>query len=214
MSEIVPAILADNLQEYNLQVEKVKTFAKRVHIDITDGEFAPSFTVSESELWWPESWEVDIHAMVARPSQYADALIALKPSMIIFHAEVEEDLIPTLSKIKQAGIKVGVALQKQTVPSSVERVLEIVDHAMIFSGNLGYYGGRASLIQVEKVRLIKKIQPAAEIGWDGGVAVSNALILTQSGVDVLNTGGAIQKADNPTLAYNELVEETQRRGVL
>lgn len=38
-------------------------------------------------------------------------------------------------------------------------------------------------MQLEKIRLIKAINPSVEIGWDGGVAVDNAYSLVQGGVD-------------------------------
>jgi len=38
--------------------------------------------------------------------------------------------------------------------------------------------------------------------------------LTQGGVDVLNTGGAIAKATDPALAYATLVKEINKHGVI
>ena len=70
------------------------------------------------------------------------------------------------------------------------------------------------MMQLEKVRLIKKINPLVEIGWDGGVTIDNAYSLVQGGVDILNVGGAIQFADNSAAAYKKLVIEINRRGVL
>ena len=85
---------------------------------------------------------------------------------------------------------------------------------MIFSGDLGKYGGNASMMQLEKVRLVKNINASVEIGWDGGVTVENAFSLAQGGVDVLNSGGAIQKATDPQKAYETLVNEVNRQGVM
>jgi ribulose-phosphate 3-epimerase len=152
--------------------------------------------------------------MVAEPSQYLAQLIALKPHMIMFHAEVKEDLVPMLQQIKQMGIKAGVAVMRTTVPSDIAGVLEAADHAMIFSGELGKYGGTASVMQLEKIRLIKNINSGLEIGWDGGINVENAYTLTQGGVDVLNVGGAIQKAADPQAAYATLVSEINKQGVI
>jgi len=165
-------------------------------------------------LYWSESWQVDVHAMVARPSEHLDRLIALKPSLIIFHAEITEDRAALVAKIKQAGIRAGVALLRTTVPSNVADVLKMVDHVMIFSGELGQYGGKASLMQIEKIRLVKAINPNVEIGWDGGVNLENAYTLTQGGVDVLNAGGAIANSDNPAGMYEALTKEINKRGVI
>lgn len=214
MSVIAPAILVETADEYKASVDRLHPFVQRVHIDISDGEFAPTFTIGVDQLWWPQEWVVDIHAMVARPIEYVDMLTALKPNSIIFHVEAVADIVPVLQKVKQAGIKAGIALQRQTVPATVEAAIKEADHIMVFTGTLGQYGGVASLMQLEKVRLIKMINPTAEIGWDGGVNVDNAYTLTQGGVDVLNVGGAIARADDPARMYATLVSEINKHGVI
>jgi len=214
MSVVAPAITVETLDEYKADIDKLQPFAKRVHIDISDGEFAPTFLLGESQLFWPEGWEVDIHAMVARPSEHLAALIALKPSMIIFHTEIQEDRAALINQIKAAGIKAGIALLRPTVPSTVAEIIKLADHVMIFTGDLGKHGGTASLMQLEKVRLVKAINPAAEIGWDGGVSIENAYTLAQGGVSVLNAGSAIDQADDPAAAYATLTKEINKHGVI
>ena len=214
MSVIAPDVLTETLDEFRIATEALQPFARRVHIDVSDGEFAPIFLLTESQLFWPETWEVDIHAMVARPSEHLAQFVQLKPSMIIFHAESQEDLLPHIEYLKQVGIKAGVALLRTTVPSTVAQYIQAVDHVMIFSGDLGKHGGTASMMQVEKIRLVKKINPNVEIGWDGGVNLENAYTLSQGGVDVLNVGGTIAKSENPTETYNELVKEINKHGVI
>lgn len=214
MSEIAPAVLAENADLYKEKLQRIHEFAKRIHIDISDGEFAPTFTVTEDKLWWAQGWVVDIHAMVARPSEHVRKLVDLKPNLIIFHAEVAEDLLPTFQYIQQNGVKAGIALQRSTVPETVRPLIEAADHVMIFSGDLGNYGGTASLMQLEKVRLIKSIKQDSEIGWDGGVTVDNAFSLSQGGVDVLNVGATIAKSNDPNTTYAALVNEINKKGVI
>lgn len=214
MSVIAPCITVETADQYKGIVDKIHPFAQRVHIDVSDGEFAPSFLLPEVQLWWPKEWQVDIHAMVARPSEHVAQLIALKPSLIIFHVETGENILTLLASVKQAGIKAGIALLRPTVPSTVAEAIKIADHVMIFSGELGKYGGSASLMQLEKVRLIKAINPNVEIGWDGGVSIENAYTLTQGGVEVLNTGSAIANADDPNSTYQLLVKEINKHGVI
>lgn len=214
MSVIVPTILAETPDDYKASVERLNSFAKRVHIDISDGEFAPTFTVGAAQVWWPQEWVVDIHAMVARPSEHLETLVSLKPHLIIFHAEAEEDIVLVLQHVKKFGVKAGVALLRGTVPSTAQAAIEVADHVMIFSGELGKYGGTASMMQLEKIRLVRNINQGVEIGWDGGITVENAYSISQGGVDVLNVGGTIAKADDPEVAYNTLVEEIQKRRVI
>jgi ribulose-phosphate 3-epimerase len=214
MAGVVPTIMVETVDQFKEASERVAPFARRLHIDISDGEFTPTFLLTEDQLYWPSEWEVDIHAMVARPSEHIAKLIEMKPSMIIIHAEVEENLVVLLGRIKEAGIKAGLALLKTTVPATITDAIKLADHIMIFSGELGKLGGKASMMQLEKVRLIKNINPRAEIGWDGGVNVENAYTLTQGGVEVLNAGGAITNAENPAEAYQALVNETNKHGVI
>ena len=214
MAEVAPTILTETLDEYKASVDRLTPFASRVHIDISDGEFAPTFLLGEAQLYWPANWRVDIHAMVARPSEHIAQLIALKPSLIVFHAEIQEDRAALINQVKAAGIKAGIALLKTTVPSTVADIIRLADHVLIFSGELGKNGGTASLMQLEKIRLVKAINPAVEIGWDGGANVENAYTLTQGGVNVLNVGGAIANAQDPAAVFAALTKEINKHGVI
>ena len=215
MSIITPAILATNPDEYKAQIEAIFPFTERVHIDVTDGNFAPNLTLPETQIWWPQEWKVDIHMMVARPSEHIDTIIQLNPNMVIFHAEVEEDLVPIFERLKnETMIKPGLALLRSTVPETVAPAIQAAEHILIFSGNLGEMGGRASMMQLEKIRLIKEINSNVEIGWDGGANLSNVFNLTQSGVDVVNVGSAIMNSQNPERSYKQMEAEINRKGAI
>lgn len=214
MTQIAPCITVENADEYRATVERIKPFAERVHIDISDGEFAPRQLMGADELTWPSEWIVDVHVMVAKPSTVVEELIMRKPHTIILHAEADEDLLPIIQHIQAAGIRAGLALLKTTVPKTISGLLEVVDHALIFSGNLGHYGGNASMMQLEKVRLIRNIHPEIEIGWDGGASIENAYSLAQGGIDVVNSGGAISAASDPEMVYRKMVKEINKHSVI
>lgn len=214
MSIIAPSITVETEDQYKSVVEKFQRFAQRVQIDISDGKFTPVFLLPVDKIWWPREWLVDIHVMVVSPDEYIDKIISLKPHLIIIHAESETNLLTTIEKIKRYGIKAGIALLKHTVPSTVSEAIKAADHVLVFSGDLGHYGGVASMMQLEKVRLIKQINPNVEIGWDGGVSVDNAFTLSQGGVNVLNVGGALVNSDNPETVYNNLIVEINKQGII
>lgn len=215
MSVISPTILATDIEDYKYQVQRLQPFAERVQIDITDGVFAANKTVDLGQISWPESWKVDLHLMVSRPSEYLDLVIKMKPNMVIFHAEVQEDLVPIFEKLKKETlIKPAVALLRSTVPETATQAINAAEHVLIFSGNLGEMGGKASMMQLEKIRLVKKINPNVEIGWDGGANEKNAFALTQGGVDVVNVGSAISRAENPEAVYRAMANEVSRKGAI
>ncbi len=213
-ADVVPCVTASTPEDYKASLERIHTFAKRVHVDVSDSTFAPMTLIDPSQIWWPQEWMMDIHVMAAQPSKYLERLIALKPHMITIHAEASENLVPLLQQIKAGGVRAGISLMRATVPSTVADAIEAADHAMIFSGDLGKYGGTASLMQLEKIRLIRGINNGIEIGWDGGINIDNIFSLAQGGVDVLNVGGAIQQNADPVAAYNALVTEVNKQGVI
>ena len=211
---IAPTILTASPDEFQAALVAINEFTNQVQIDITDGEFAPSRTIGLDHVFWPDNWQVDLHMMVKNPSRYVDKLILMKPHLVIFHAEVEEDLRPSFEKLRQAGIKVGLALLRQTVPEQKADLITLVDHVLIFAGDLGRMGGQANLLQIQKVRLVRAISPNVEIGWDGGANIDNLPIIIQAGVDVINVGSAISLASNPAEAYKAMVELTTREGLI
>ena len=215
MAIIAPAILATNPEDYEAQISRLHGFAEHVHIDVTDGEFAQNLTVPETQVWWPKEWKADIHMMVARPSEHLSTIIQMTPNMVIFHAECEEDLVPIFRKLKaETLIKPGIALLRSTVPELYADAIREAEHVLIFSGNLGEYGGKASTMQLEKIRLVKAINDNVEIGWDGGANLSNVFNLTQSGVNVVNVGGAIANSPEPKQVYRQMVNEINRKGAI
>ena len=211
---IVPAILTSDPQVYRAQAEKINTFSHRVQIDVTDGTFGPKTTQDIDKIWWPKEWTTDLHLMSAQPSAYLPIVLNLKPSLCILHAEVAEDLTPIFTQLKNAGIKTGVALLPQTYPGAVKQYIDVVDHVLIFAGQIGQQGAPADMMQMEKIPLIRAIRSDVEIGWDGGANMTNLRALAHADLDVIDVGSAIAQAADPAAAYQELVAEIDKNGVV
>ena len=204
MSVICPSVLAATLEDYNDQLAAIESFAERIQIDLGDGQFTTE-TLALDDVHWPSSITADIHLMYSRVSDALPKLIALQPSMVILHAETDEYLETAINHLHDHGIAVGIALLQATEVSTAEQLIKKAEHVLIFSGSLGSFGGKADLGLLRKVAEIRAINPDIEIGWDGGANAENARQLRDGGVDVLNVGGAIQKANRPENAYRELV---------
>ncbi len=215
MSEIVPTILTNDKNLYAKQYELYSKFSKRIQVDICDGMFGPTQTIDVSNVWRQDGWAaMDLHMMVMTPSQHLPSILKIKPNLCIFHAETAENLLPIFKQLKDAGIKTGVAILKQTYPGKIAPYIEAVDHVLIFAGALGRQGGEADLLQVEKVPIIRGIKSAVEIGWDGGANMSNTRALAHSDLDVINYGSAIATAPDPAKMYADLVAEADKPGVI
>ena len=204
MAIICPTITAFDTNEYRRQVETVQPFASRIHIDLMDGQFAPSVSPPLDTIWWPYSQEADVHLMYQKPMEYLEELIKLKPRMVVIHNEASVHHMHFAAALHQADILVGLAILQDTPVEWAYQIMHSFDHVLIFSGNLGYNGGHADLGLLSKVAKIREHHPDAEIGWDGGINDKNAQSLIEAGVDVLNVGGFIHKSSDADAAYATL----------
>lgn len=211
---LVPAILTDNKKDYREQVERINVFTRRVQIDVTDGKFTPAQTLDVTNVWWPNNWTADLHLMATNPSEHLDTILKLNPSLCILHAEASENLLPSFQALKDAGIRTGLALLPPTYPGSVKPYIDVVDHVLIFAGQPGVQGTPADLMQMEKIQLVRNMKPELEIGWDGGANITNVRALAHADLDVINVGAAISRAADPAAAFQELVAEIDKNGVV
>ena len=211
---VVPAILAQSKLEYRQQIERVNNFARRVHIDVSDGVFAPATTLDISNIWWPKEWKADLHLMAAYPSKQLDMILKLAPSLCILHGEASEDLLPVFATLKKEGIRTGVAILPSTYPGLIKQYIDVVDHVLIFAGQLGVQGNPADMMQMEKIAIVRSMKPELEIGWDGGANVSTMRALSHADLDVINVGSALSKVENPAEVYHEMVAEIDKNGVV
>ena len=211
MPVICPSITAKDKEEYDQQIKKVAHFAHRIQIDLTDGKFAPLLKVQPEQAWWPVGIKADFHLMFEDPFLAVRTILEHQPNLIIIHAEAKGSFEVLAQYCRDRGVKIGVALLPKTSPQTVEGALGKIDHVLIFSGNLGTYGGHANLDFLHKVHYLKERKPELEIGWDGGINEQNISQLAAGGVDVFNVGGYIQNSDNPEKVFHRLrriVEET------
>ena len=209
MSVICPTVTAYDVHEYRMQLEQVEPFATRIHIDLMDGIFAPTKSPDLSKIWLPKGIRSDIHIMFQHPANALSEILRLKPYMVVVQAEADRASVLELqNKLHGSSIRFGISLLADTRPDD-PKYIELVRsarHVLVFSGHLGYHGGKADLTLLQKVAKILEINPRAEIGWDGGINIGNIRALSDGGVEVLNTGGAIQKSSNPAESYTKLKE--------
>lgn len=205
---ICPTVTAFNKTQYLEQLAQISEFAGRVHIDLMDGIFAPTKSQSLIHSWWQRGQKVDLHVMYQNPLDLLDDLIAKHPNLVILQAE-SDNVSGVVHELHEHRIKVGIALLQETSVDVLHHFASVIDHVLVFSGTLGRHGGTADFAMLDKVRFIKQRFPHLEVGWDGGINDQNARQLVEAGVDVLNVGGFIQRAQEPKQQYELLAHLVQ-----
>ncbi len=209
-ASICPTVTAYDPHEYRTQMERLVPFAKRIHIDLMDGEFAPTVSPGLEQIWWPPELTADIHLMYQRPMEHLEQLIKLKPHLVVIHNEADVHHMDFAARLHEHGIKAGLAILADTPVEHAFQIMHSFDHVLVFSGKLGYHGGQTDLGLLDKVRQVHEHHPEVEIAWDGGINDQNALALLEGGVNVLNVGGFIQKSADPADAYQRMKAIAQK----
>lgn len=204
MPIICPTVTAYDKKSYVEGLKKATELSRRIHIDISDGIFTDKKSVSLDDIYWPDGWQVDLHLMVQKPMDIIDKIIKKRPHLVIIHNEAEVHHMHFSALLHQQNILTGLALLQETPVDYAYQIMHSFDHVLIFSGQLGHFGGVADLSLASKISQIINNYQGVEIGWDGGINDTNAESLVRSGVDVLDIGSYFQNAMDSHQAYDKL----------
>lgn len=209
---VAPSILAANFANLQADVAMVhKSEADWFHIDIMDGQFVPniSFGFPIIKAIRPLSNKVfDVHLMIASPDDYLEDFQNAGADVLTVHYEACNHLHRTIQRIKQLGMKAGVALNPHTPVGLLEDIIQDLDLVCLMSVNPGFGGQKFIPHTINKVRqlkgLILRTNSKTLIEIDGGVSLNNAEEILRAGVDVLVAGSSVFKSENPTETVRQL----------
>src|SRR5207253_9077602 len=137
----------------------------------------------------------EAHLMVVNPDQMMKQYLDAGCELVIVHAEACTHLHRTLSSIREAGGKAGVALNPHTPLDVVRYVLDQVDLLLVMTVNPGF-GGQAYIATMEpKIAEARALIDGSgfdiELEVDGGIAPATIAGAAAAGADVLVAGSAL-----------------------
>ncbi|MDD5338622.1 MAG: ribulose-phosphate 3-epimerase [Dehalococcoidales bacterium] len=204
---IVPAILTDDPKALEKFVRATESFTDFAQIDIMDGNFVPSNSISYKDIApLKPRFQWEAHLMVQHPENYLEGFKNAGAQKIVFHFEAKTDREKTIKQSRELGMQVGLAVNPKTTIKEFAPLVELVDSVLFLSVEPGFYGARFIPRVLDKIFKFHMTYPKTTIHVDGGVKEDNIKEITQTGVEAICVGSAIFNRSDPADAYRRLVE--------
>lgn len=164
--------------------------ANRIHVDIEDGVFVPTFTVGPAvvaAIRQVTRLPLEVHVQTMNPDRWIATIAAAHPDRIIVHPEAARDLAVLLRAITAADATPALALLLATPVEAVLPWTSQVDHVTLMA--TPPEGGSFHPEVLDKACALRGL--VRDIAVDGGVTPEVVAPSAAAGVTAIVAGRAV-----------------------
>lgn len=209
---VAPSILAADFARLGEQVsETLDAGAGVIHVDVMDGHFVPPITMGAlvvdalRPLCSQRGALIDVHLMVERPERHVADFAKAGADLVTLHAEATPHLHYALQSVRDAGCRVGVALNPGTPVHAVGPVSHEIDVALLMTVNPGWGGQAFIASSPDRLRALAMLLPEdVTIEVDGGIDETTAGPCAAAGASLFVAGSAVFRSSDPAAAVRRI----------
>jgi len=208
--KIIPAILTGDPKDLELKIRQAESFIDIAQIDIMDGKFVPSQSITAADLAKVKTkLFLEAHLMVECPLLEIIPFKQAGAKRIIFHYESKDNPAQVIKEIRKQGLEVGIAINPETTIEEVEPLLGKIAVLLLLSVNPGFYGSKFIPEVLDKSRLLAPKKRNYVIALDGGIKLDNILEIRNAGVEIACVGSEIFGKGEPKNNYLDLLKKVK-----
>jgi ribulose-phosphate 3-epimerase len=209
---IAPSALSADLGRLREQIAEIERGgADWVHVDVMDGCFVPNLTFGVPlirALKKLTALPLDVHLMVEQPEKYIDDFAGAGAAVFTFHPEATIHVQRQLARVRERGMRAGLALNPGTPVALIEEVVDDLDLVLVMSVNPGFGGQRYIPAATGKIRKVRALLDArgsqAVLEVDGGITVETIRQAWEAGAGTFVAGTAVFGESDPAAAIARL----------
>jgi ribulose-phosphate 3-epimerase len=209
---IAPSALSADLGRLREQIAEVERGgADWVHVDVMDGCFVPNLTFGVPlirALKKLTALPLDVHLMVEQPEKYIDDFAGAGAAVFTFHPEATIHVQRQLARVRERGMRAGLALNPGTPVALIEEMVDDLDLVLVMSVNPGFGGQRYIPAATGKIRKVRALLDArgsqAVLEVDGGITVETIRQAWEAGAGTFVAGTAVFGESDPAAAIARL----------